>query len=175
MASTHSSKTRRRTPAAAAPTGTVLDDLYLRPGFLVRRMAQLLMSIAEQETAKIGLTPPQHVCLIALARTGGLDQISLGKALGMDRATVGQVVRRLESRGLVERTSVPGDARRKVVLLTLAGRELAVTADDAALNVSRRLMEPLAGPERLQLTQLMTRVVESLNPQSVVPIEPPRR
>lgn len=172
MASSSASKTRTR---KTTPTGTVLDDLYLRPGFLVRRMAQLLMSIAEQETAKIGLTPPQHVCLIALHRTGGLDQISLGKALGMDRATVGQVVRRLESRGLVVRTSVPGDARRKVVLLTETGSKLADIADDAALSVSRRLMEPLNATERRQLTALMRRVVDSLNPQSVVPIEPPTR
>jgi len=153
---------------------TPLDDLYQRPGFLVRRMAQLLMGIAAQETAKIGLTPPQHVCLIALHRTEGLDQITLGKALGMDRATVGQVVRRLEARGLVRRTSAPDDGRRKIVQLTMAGEKLAAPADQAALNVSRRLMQPLTAPERKQLTTLMTQVVKALNEDSSIPLEPPR-
>jgi hypothetical protein len=55
-----------------------LSDLYSRSGFLVRRANQILMGIAEQECAKIGLTPPQHVCLSALHRCDTLDQISLG-------------------------------------------------------------------------------------------------
>ena len=86
-------------------------DLHERPGFLVRRANQILMSLAEQETAKIGLTPPQHVHLLALGRWGALDQITLGKALGIDRATVGQVVGRLEARGLLQRKLDPKDGR----------------------------------------------------------------
>jgi DNA-binding MarR family transcriptional regulator len=151
-----------------------LDDMYERPGFLFRRASQVLMHIAEQETARIGLTPPQHVCLIVLDRCKALDQIGLGKAIGMDRATVGQVIRRLENRGLVERSTAPGDARRKVVVLTADGRKLVKDANKAALHVSDRMLEPLAPLERQQLTALLSKMVAALNAQAPTPIEPPK-
>jgi hypothetical protein len=47
---------------------STLAQLHARPGFLFRRAGQLVAHIAEQETAKIGLSAPQHVCLIALHR-----------------------------------------------------------------------------------------------------------
>ena len=117
-----------------------LSDLYSRSGFLVRRANQILMGIAEQECAKIGLTPQQHVCLSALDRCHVLDQISLEKALGMDRATVGQTIRRLEARGLVRRTTSKEDSRRKLVTLTPTGKKLVGPADAAAAQVSGRLL-----------------------------------
>jgi DNA-binding MarR family transcriptional regulator len=150
-----------------------LADLYTRPGFLFRRANQILMYIAEQETAEIGLTPPQHVCLIVLNRCAALDQISLGKAIGMDRATVGQVIRRLETRGLVRRTTAPGDARRRVVALTAQGRKLVAPADAAAINVSKRMLASLAPDEKKQLVALLSKVVAALDGESPTPIEPP--
>src|SRR4051812_24652898 len=78
-----------------------LFDLYLRPGFLLRRANQIATSINTRECAKCDLTPPQHACLIALDRLPGLDQRRLGKTLGIDRVTVGQVLRGLEGRGLI--------------------------------------------------------------------------
>ena len=150
-----------------------LSDLYSRPGFLVRRANQILMGFAEQECAKIGLTPPQHVCLSALHRCDTLDQISLGKALGMDRATVGQMLRRLEARGLVRRTISTEDSRRKIVTLTPAGKKMVAPANAAAEQVSERLLTALTPNERKKLVSLLTKVIGALNDESSTPVDPP--
>ncbi len=152
---------------------SALEELHARPGFLFRRAGQLVSNIAEQETAKIGLTAPQHVCLIALDRCAALDQISLGKALGMDRATVGEVIRRLEMRGLVERASDAQDARRKIVALTSEGRQLVVAAEEAAHNVSELILAGLSVVERKQLIRLLSKAIVALNDVSVTPVELP--
>jgi MarR family transcriptional regulator, lower aerobic nicotinate degradation pathway regulator len=152
---------------------STLAQLHARPGFLFRRAGQLVAHIAEQETAKIGLSAPQHVCLIALHRCSALDQISLGKALGMDRATVGEVIRRLEVRTLVERVADGRDARRKIVALTPQGRELVAAAEAAAESVSERILAGLEPEERTQLVRLMLKAVAALNPASVTPVELP--
>lgn len=150
-----------------------LSDLYCRPGFLVRRTNQILMGFAEQESAKIGLTAPQHVCLSALHRFDAVDQISLGKALGMDRATVGQMLHRLESRGLVQRTTSAKDNRRKLVTLTSAGKKLVIPSDAVAERVSERLLTALTPTERKKLVSLLTKIVGTLNDESSTPVEPP--
>lgn len=150
-----------------------LSDLYSRSGFLVRRANQILMGIAEQECAKIGLTPQQHVCLSALDRCHVLDQISLEKALGMDRATVGQTIRRLEARGLVRRTISTEDSRRKIVTLTPAGKKMVAPANAAAEQVSERLLTALTPNERKKLVSLLTKVIGALNDESSTPVDPP--
>ena len=152
---------------------SALAELHMRPGFLFRRAGQLVANIAEQETAKIGLTAPQHVCLIALNRWSAMDQISLGKALGMDRATVGEVIRRLEARSLVERNADERDARRKIVTLTLAGRQLVAIAEEAAHNVSEQLLAGLEPDERKHLIRLLSKAVVALNAVSVTPVALP--
>ena len=115
----------------------------------------------------------QHVCLSALHRCDTLDQISLGKALGMDRATVGQMLRRLESRGLVRRTISTEDSRCKLVTLTPAGKKLVAPADAAAEQVSERLLAALTPNERKKLVSLLAKAIGALNDESSTPVEPP--
>lgn len=166
---------RGRQEAPAQDEASRLAELHTRAGFLFRRAGQLVANVAEQETAKMGLTAPQHVCLIAISRSSALDQISLGKALGMDRATIGELIRRLEARGLVERASDPRDARRKIVALTPAGRELVPAAEAVSQRVSDYVLAGLEPRERDQLVLLLTKAVGALNAGSVTPIELPDR
>jgi DNA-binding MarR family transcriptional regulator len=163
-----------KTQIAKIPsTSDSLDEIYCRPGFLVRRAHQILMGIAEQECAKLGLTPHQHVCVSVLDRCGALDQISLGKAIGMDRATAGELIRRLEMRGLVERTTSPEDNRRKLVGLTSEGRKHVAPSEEIATHITQRLLAPLNATEKKQLVTVLTKLTTALNHQSSTPVEPP--
>ncbi len=153
--------------------GRSLRDLYSRPGFLLRRANQIAMNIATQECAKIGLTPPQHVCLIALHRYPGIDQISLGKALGIDRATIGQILRSLEARGFVSRSGFPDDGRRKRVSLTMDGKRLACVAKFATIRASKRILSALDLAQRRTFVALLQKTVTALNSESPSPVEPP--
>lgn len=162
-----SARTIRR---AATPS---LSQLYQRPGFLLRRANQIALSIATRESARIGLTPPQHACLIALESYPGLDQINLGKVLGIDRATIGQVLRRLEARKLVKRVGSSSDARRKVVTLTDFGKRLVGPASEAARRTADQLLSGLKMSEQKALIGLLTKLVTALNEQSPAPLESP--
>lgn len=150
-----------------------LGQLYSRPGFLLRRANQIAMNIATRGSARIGLTPPQHSCLIALNSCPGLDQISLGKALGIDRATIGQVLRRLEARGLVRRENVEDDARRKTVSLTVAGRRLIGPAVQVTQDTGDRILSVLSPAERKVFVMLLEKIVTELNDESPTPLVSP--
>src|SRR5690348_7631649 len=98
-----------------------MRELYSRPGFLLRRGHQIAVSIFMEECARIGLTPPQHGVLIAAAQHPGLSQSDVARLLGFDRATIGQVLKGLEARGFLRRSSSGANRRNKAVQLTPRG------------------------------------------------------
>ena len=152
---------------------TTLDDLYERPGFLLRRAHQIAVGIFAQECAAYGLTPPQHSTLIVVDRCPGLDQAALARAIGFDRATVGQVLEGMERRGLLRRESSPGDRRRRSLVLTREGRTLMKRAAPAIRRTSERLLAPLRATQRRHFVQLLQQLTGELNSASRSPLRAP--
>lgn len=153
---------------------SLLWPLYARPGFLLRRASQIASSLAANECAKSGLIPPQHAFLIVLSKCPGLDQRTLGSTLGIDRVTSGQVLRALESRGLIQRIGSHKDGRRKLVYLTPNGKRNVRNAQAAMNRVSARLMSVFSPAQRIIFSALLLRMVVALNGESGTPVEVPR-
>lgn len=85
----------------------------------------------------------------------------LGTVLAIDAPYTTVVVDDLEQRGLVERRQDSSDRRRKIVVITRAGRRLAKSADD----ILDRPPEALAGLPPAQLAELdriLTAVIAGL-------------
>jgi DNA-binding MarR family transcriptional regulator len=150
-----------------------LDNLYERPGFLLRRAHQIAVGIFAQECAAYGLTPPQHSTLIVIDRCPGLDQAALARAIGFDRATVGQVLEGMERRGLLKRQSAPGDRRRRSLVLTQQGRALMKRAAPAIQRTSQRLLAPLRASQRRHFVRLLQQLTGELNSASRSPVRSP--
>ena len=54
-----------------------LEELYQRPGFLIRRAQQIAVSLFLEETGELGITNTQYGILMVLKEQPGIDQISL--------------------------------------------------------------------------------------------------
>jgi DNA-binding MarR family transcriptional regulator len=134
-------------------------ELIRAPGHLVRRLAQIHTAIFAEEGGDARLTSPQFAVLDVLANQGSVDQITLGRAAGIDRSTTADLVNRLVERGLVERRRSRADARRNLVRLSPAGRELHDRLLPAVVRVGERLLAPLTPDERRSLVLLMQRLV----------------
>jgi DNA-binding MarR family transcriptional regulator len=67
---------------------------------------------------------PAHGFALQAIGARGATASELGARLGVSKQAAGKTVDGLASLGYVERTADPGDARRKVVVLTAAGREV---------------------------------------------------
>jgi DNA-binding MarR family transcriptional regulator len=160
---------RRRSPTrgrAADP----LDSLYARPGFLLRRAHQIAVGIFVEECGAIGLTPPQHGVMLAVERCPGLNQAGLARVLGYDRATLGQVVEVLESRGLIKRASAENDRRNKAIDITPEGARLMRRVAEAMRRTSERLLSPFSASERKLLMDFLDRLTSQLNASSRTPV-----
>lgn len=110
--------------------------------------------------------------LTVLKASPGLDQTSLARAMGFDKVTVLRVLRGLEARGLVSRTTAPKGRRSVSVLLTPSGQDLLQSAQKPAEQAYARLMAPLSEPEQAQFIQLLTRLTTELETDARAPWVP---
>jgi DNA-binding MarR family transcriptional regulator len=152
----------------------LLEQLYQRPGFLLRRAHQLSVGIFEEECGPAGLTPAQYGVLTVLAHADGIDQSTVSRALGFDRVTTLRVVRGLQNRGLVSRAPSAQHGRRLELSLTAEGKRLLSVARAPAERAFQRLLEPLGGDEQRTLTELLRKICAALEPGARTQVVPPR-
>lgn len=144
--------------------------IYAMPGHMVRRMHQIAVSLFMEETKAFGITPVQFAALTAVRHHPGIDQRSLSRAIALDRSTIGDVVIRLERKGLFRREDGADDRRVKRIFLTEQGN---LVLDQMAQPVERsqkELLAVLSEGERMIFMFLMERLVRLNNRMSRAPL-----
>ena len=99
-------------------------------GYLLRRAHQRASAIFQVTIGDPNITPTQYSSMVKLNEYTELSQNLLGRLVGMDKATMQGVVRRLKERRLVDSRPDPGDARRTLLSLTTEGQRLVDQAAD---------------------------------------------
>lgn len=147
-------------------------SLYDKPGHLMRRAQQIAVSIFTEECKEFGLTPVQYALLCAVRDNPGIDQITLASLVALDRSNTGDVIGRLEERGLLEREPGRLDRRTKTLRITQATAELIARMDEAVQESQRRILAPLSEAEQLVFMTLLAKLVDVNNPLSRAPWRP---
>ena len=146
-------------PEPAAPN----FHLDGRPGFLIRRLHQIHVALFLAECGAFDVTPVQYSILTAVQANPGLDQARLGETVGVDRATLANVVSRLEARELVQRQRSGTDKRLRLVVPTETGLALLAEMEAAARRAHERTLEALDPAERAAFMAALGRLVEAGN------------
>ncbi len=128
-------------------------------GYLLRRAHQRASSIFQMNIGDPNITPTQYSSMAKLNEYTELSQNLLGQLVGMDKATMQGVVRRLKDRGLVDSRPDPGDARRTLLSLTTDGQRSVAKLLLNGPAVSRETLKPLNGAEQRQLLELLSKIV----------------
>ena len=169
---------RRRIPHDATNDGgmpsdeTSLDELYSRPGFMLRRAHQISVAVFLEEARALGVTTSQYGALFVLDRVEGLDIVGLGRRLGMDRSTSALVVSKLQTAGWVVMDTNADDRRRKVIRLTPAGRETLNALSEPAVAARKRLLSAFTPQEAQDFLRLLDKFVATFNGVIRTPIVP---
>lgn len=146
-------------------------DLGSRPGFLIRRLHQIHLALFYEACSGFNVTPVQSSILTVLAEHGAMDQVSLAGMIGVDRATVGQVVKRLAARGFVERTESTQDKRLKLVRLTEEGSSLLGRIAPLTAGAHKRTLAALSPRERKHFLASLKKLVEADNALGRAPLQ----
>jgi len=147
-----------------------MDAVYTAPGYLFRRMQQIAVAIFVEECRDFDLTPVQYAALIAIHTHPGIDATRLSAVIAFDRSTLGNVIERIETKGLIERKPSSADKRIKLLYLTKAGAALLREIMTAVDRAQARMLQPLKAGDRKTLMALLTQLVDLNNEASRVPL-----
>ncbi len=118
----------------------VLEESFLGLGMPLA-CARLLFEVA------VGAPDPDAATAATAAE--------LRHRLGLDSGYLSRLLRRLESRGLVEVVPDPADRRRRLVRLSPAGRQTLADLEQRSAEVAGALLGPLSERQRARLTEAL--------------------
>jgi len=126
--------------AKGPPLGAVLD--FMR---LLWAVDHALQSTSKRMESTFGLTGPQRLVVRIVGRFPGIAAGRIAGILHVHPSTLTGVLRRLESRAVLQRRPDPRDARRALFMLTNKGRRLDVIRTGTVEQAVRRVLLKDAG------------------------------
>lgn len=137
--------------------GSLEDSIF----FELRRAQWLVFQSLERRQVD-RVTPGQATILALVARNAGISQIDLARAVSIERSSLGEIVERLESMGLLRRAHSAHDRRAWALELTEPGRQVVVESLARAADHERYLETFLSGQESKSLVRLLKKLSRAL-------------
>jgi MarR family transcriptional regulator, lower aerobic nicotinate degradation pathway regulator len=152
------------------PDHAMIDSLAAflsMPGYLIRLSKQASTSVFTEACKDFGITPIQFATLTILRFKPGIDQTELSEIAALDPSTAGDVMQRLERRGLVQRHE---QGQRRICDLTGEGAALLEQVTPRVTAAQQLVLGDLTKREQTQLLRLMSK----MNGVSNLHYTPPR-
>ena len=157
-------------------TREAMLELHDMAGHLIRRLHQISVSVFadRMKDAGVDLTPVQFAALSALEAHPDIDQATLAGLIAYDRVTIGGVIDRLESKGLISRKVSPLDRRARIVRLSDAGQKALAEVRPVVRRLQKDILGGLTEAETARFMDLLRKTTEAGNDQSRAPLQPPK-
>lgn len=133
---------------------------------LLHRAGQCADELFAIQVGHSDLTPRQFVVMKAVASSDEPSQTTLVEKTGIDRSTLADIVRRLVTKGLLQRKRTRRDARMYAVRLTDKGLAALKAAEPAARTTDERLLAALPAAQRDAFLDALRRVIDQLSSAS---------
>jgi DNA-binding MarR family transcriptional regulator len=148
-----------------------MEDVYQKPGHLIRRAQQIAVSIFLEECAPLDMTPVQYAALVAVRDNPGIDATRLSALVAFDRSTLGNVLERMETKGLIVRSGDKQDKRVKILHLSPKGAAALKEVEPMARRAQERILGPLVPEDREIFMRMLSQLVELNNEASRAPLK----
>lgn len=149
--------TTETAPLAKARTG-LLGDLV---GYRMRRAMSAMNADFAEAMEGTGIRPVLFAILAMIGQNPGINQTTLGRALGVQRANMVPLVTQLVDRTLVARRPAANDRRASALSLTPAGEALLSDCVGRVRAHEARMLAGLGAAERGALIDLLARIGEA--------------
>jgi len=135
------------------------DDIYRQPGHLIRRAHQIATAVFATEAKAFDLTAVQFSALIVIREHPGIDATRVSDLIYFDRSTIGNVLDRLEKKGLIRRQAGVEDRRTKRLFLTAPGRVVLRKVTAKGPRIAEAILTPLPAADRVRFMKLLAKLV----------------
>ena len=103
----------------------------------------------------------QFVTLFAISNYPDTDAATVSDLIAFDRTTVGQVLYRLEGKGLIVRTSGEADRRKKLLRITKEGQAILDQVLAMTPKIADNIIGVLSEEERRTLIGLLQKIIKA--------------
>jgi DNA-binding MarR family transcriptional regulator len=129
---------------------------------LLHRAGQCADELFAAQVGQSDITPRQFIVMKAVAASDEPSQTTLVDLTGIDRSTLADIVRRLVTKGLLQRKRTRRDARMYAVRLTDKGAQALKAAEPAARVTDDRLLAAIPASHRDIFVDALRRVIKQL-------------
>lgn len=137
------------------------DALGQRTGYLLIKLGELVLQVAEDTLAPLGLHARHFNVMAMIAADAGLSQQDISGRLGLDPNIIVALIDDLERQQLVTRSRSATDRRRYALQLTPDGRDRLAEADRLIQAAEHDLLTPVTDDEAASLRDLAARILAS--------------
>ena len=140
-------------------------DLVLRRTEAVRRFSRFYtkqIGVLQEGLLRSPFSLAEARVLYEVAHHGRTTATELAAELGLDTGYMSRILRALQKRGLIAKTTSETDARRKLLRLTPAGRKAFAALDAASRTEVGAMLASLTEDEQADLVRAMGRVEDLL-------------
>ena len=130
--------------------------------YLLMKAHSMHTRVITSAAAAHGLTSGQPKVLDYLLKNEGADQKTIASYCEIEQATVGSILLRMESAGLIERRQKPGNRRSLYVFLTECGRSKANEMSQIFVQADLAAAKLLTAEETDRLKELLSKVCRAL-------------
>ncbi|TLS41796.1 MarR family transcriptional regulator [Streptomyces montanus] len=131
--------------------------------YMIKQVELVVRSHLDDLLRPSGITALQYTSLTVLERHDGLSAAQLARDSFVTAQSVADVVRALESRGLVRRERNPRNRRELLILLTESGRDLLARHAEPVRDLEERMVSDLTAHQTDQFRLALSKAWHSLS------------
>ncbi len=145
------------------------EDFDTNIGFLLHDVARLMRTIYDRRMAPLGLTRSQWWVLNHLYFHQGISQSELAAILEIEKASLGRLLDRMETKGWIRRRQSQQDKRTRHIYLTRKFQPTLQVMRDLAAVTRDEAMRSLSLAERDVLRDMLKRMRDDLSDMTSSP------
>lgn len=138
----------------------ILETNPIRFAYRISYLANFFTSSVYREVAaRFSVARSEFVVVFCLHELGELSAQDICDITGRPKNSISRAVNAMLERGFIARRADPVDARRAVLALTRAGREMHAAAMPLFVEREAAMLAPLTDAERRTLDRLLAKLV----------------
>ncbi|MFE5032607.1 MarR family winged helix-turn-helix transcriptional regulator [Streptomyces sp. NPDC056683] len=131
--------------------------------YMVKQVELVVRSHLDELVKPAGITALQYTALTVLERHDGLSAAQLARDSFVTAQSMADLVRSLETRGLIRRERNPRNRRELLILLTDAARELLAQVAGPVRELEERMVRELTAHQEEQFRQALGKAWHALS------------
>ena len=121
-----------------------------------------LQSTSKRMEVSLGVTGPQRLVIRIVGRFPQISAGELAEVLHIHPSTLTGVLKRLESRGIIDRKIDSADARRALFSLTTKGKEVDAQRNDTVESTVRKALSKLPARKVVAARDVLAELAQTL-------------